>query len=369
MLARAASRAFSAYKFDLPKPLTHLVDPEILPSVATTSKSELLQYLKDMITIRRIEITADNYYKNKDIRGFCHLADGQEAIAVGMEAGVTMQDHLITAYRDHPQAYMRGESPRAIFAEMFGRQTGSSKGKGGSMHFYNKENNFYGGNGIVGAQIPVGVGLAFALKYKKKPNVSMIMFGDGAANQGQIYEASNMASLWKLPALFIVENNLYGMGTSVERASANTQFYTRGHPAPGLRIDGQNILVVREIFKWAKQWSIENGPLWIEIMTYRYHGHSMSDPGISYRNREEVTQVRNFNDPIEKVKGMLLENGEISEKEIETMEKQIREEINQVALLAKEDPWPQPSDLITDIYDKDTRHHLRYVEYKDSVKL
>eukprot|EP00358_Blepharisma_japonicum_P004086 CAMPEP_0202948338 /NCGR_PEP_ID=MMETSP1395-20130829/13252_1 /ASSEMBLY_ACC=CAM_ASM_000871 /TAXON_ID=5961 /ORGANISM="Blepharisma japonicum, Strain Stock R1072" /LENGTH=322 /DNA_ID=CAMNT_0049650295 /DNA_START=135 /DNA_END=1103 /DNA_ORIENTATION=+ len=322
-----------------------------------------------MYTIRRIEITSDNFYKNKDIRGFCHLADGQEAIAVGMEAAITHEDNIISAYRIHPQAYMRGETPHQIFAEMFGRHAGSSKGKGGSMHFYNKETNFYGGNGIVGAQIPVGVGLAFALKYKKKPNVAVIMFGDGAANQGQVYEANNMACLWKLPAIFVCENNRYGMGTSIERAAANHDFYTRGHPAPGIRIDGQNVLAVREYFKFAKEWSLKNGPLWIEIETYRYHGHSMSDPGISYRNRDEVSQMRSSRDPIDKVKGMLLENGEVTEQEIEALEKKIKDEINHAAEKAKAEAYPEPIELFKDIYDPSHKVKVRNVEFKESVSV
>lgn len=347
--------------------LTHKLDESILPTEATTSKEELMGYLKDMVTIRRIEITSDGYYKNAEIRGFCHLADGQEAIAVGVEAGVTFDDHLITAYRDHGQAYMRGESPNAIFAEMFGRKTGTSSGKGGSMHFYSKTTNFYGGNGIVGAQIPVGVGLAFALKYQKKPNISIILYGDGAANQGQIYEASNMAALWKLPAIFICENNLYGMGTSVERASANPLFYTRGDPIPGVKIEAQNILAVREIMKFSKKWGVEKGPLWLEFNTYRFRGHSMSDPGVSYRDKAEIDRVRNSRDPIEVVKNMLLENKLASEGEIEDLQDKIKEEITKTAAQAINDPWPESSELFTNIYSDSRKYFIRNVEYKDSI--
>lgn len=202
-----------------------------------------------------------------------------------MEAALTFEDPLIGAYRIHCQAYKRGYSVRAIVAEMLGKSTGATQGKGGSMHYYKKSTNFYGGNGIVGAQVPVGAGLAFALKYQKKANVASIMFGDGAANQGQIFEAANMAKLWNLPAFFICENNKYGMGTSVERSSMNTEFYKRGDVIPGFRIEGNNVYEVKQAFKWAKNWSIEHGPLFIEILCYRYHGHSMSDPGISYRKR------------------------------------------------------------------------------------
>ena len=366
MAIKRLLRSF-AVTVDLPGYSTHRLDSSLLPKQATTTKEELISYLKDMITIRRIEITSDSYYKNAEIRGFCHLADGQEAISVGMEAGVTFDDHLITAYRDHGQAYMRGETPRAIFAEMFGRRTGTSKGKGGSMHYYSKEKNFYGGNGIVGAQIPVGVGLAFALKYQGKKNISMILYGDGAANQGQIYEASNMAALWKLPAIFICENNMYGMGTSVERASANTQFYTRGDTIPGIKLEAQNVLTVREIMKFSKNWGIEQGPLWLEFSTYRYRGHSMSDPGVSYRNKQEIDTMRGTRDPIDYVKRILIEFSLATEKEIEDLQDHIKDEVKKAAEEAHKDPWPEASELFSDIYSHDLKHSIRNVEFKDSI--
>jgi len=366
MALKSLFRTF-AVTVELPGYSTHKLDVNLLPKQATTTKEELIQYLKDMTTIRRIEITSDAYYKNAEIRGFCHLADGQEAISVGMEAGVTFEDHLITAYRDHGQAYMRGETPKAIFAEMFGRVTGTSRGKGGSMHYYSKKNNFYGGNGIVGAQIPVGVGLAFALKYQSKPNISMILYGDGAANQGQIYEASNMAALWKLPAIFICENNQYGMGTSVERASANTEFYTRGDTIPGIRLEAQNILTVREIMRFSKKWGIEQGPLWLEFSTYRYRGHSMSDPGVSYRNKKEIDAMRESRDPIDYVKSVLFQHDLATEKEIEDIQDHIKEEVKKAAEEAHKDPWPVPSELYAEVYSGSHKHHIRNIEYKDSI--
>jgi len=236
-----------------------------------------------------------------------------------MEAALTFDDPLIGAYRIHCQTYKRGYSVRQIVGEMLGKGNGATGGKGGSMHYYKKSTNFYGGNGIVGAQVPVGVGLAFALKYQKKPNVASIMFGDGAANQGQLFEAANMAKLWNLPALFICENNRYGMGTSVERSSMNTAFYTRGDAIPGFKVEGNNVFEVREAFKWAKAWSIEHGPLFIELICYRYHGHSMSDPGVSYRKREEVQDYRKNKDPILTLKNIAKEFNLASEAELDVL--------------------------------------------------
>lgn len=305
-------------------------------------------YLRNMIAMRRTELEADRLYKAKYIRGFCHLYDGQESIAEGMEAGLTREDAIITAYRDHCQAIARGDTPYRVIAEMCAKRTGSSGGKGGSMHYYNSKNNFYGGNGIVGAQIPVGVGLAFALKYNKKPNISISMYGDGAANQGQVAEAANMAALWKLPAVFLCENNLYGMGTSNARAAANTKYYARGDTIPGFKCDAQNVLIVRETMKWTKEYCIQNGPMFIEYMTYRYHGHSMSDPGITYRSRDEIKHVRDFRDPIGLVKHMLVENSWATEKELKAIEKEIRASIEADVEKLLKDPEPD----FNDMYDK-----------------
>lgn len=250
-----SKRAFSgSITVDLPKYETHNLKGVKLPTKATTNKEELWQYFKEMTLMRRVEVVSDLLYKNREIRGFCHLYDGQESITVGMEAALTKNDHIITAYRDHCTAIGRGDTPYGVIAEMLQKNTGSSKGKGGSMHYYDKANNFYGGNGIVGAQVPVGAGVAFGIKYEGKKEICVTMYGDGAANQGQIYEAANMAGLWKLPCIFTCENNLYGMGTSVERAAHNTKFYTRGELIPGVLCQANSVLAVREIYKWAKEW-------------------------------------------------------------------------------------------------------------------
>lgn len=316
-------------------------------------------YLKNMIVMRRTELEADRLYKAKLIRGFCHLYDGQESIAEGMEAGLTRGDAIITAYRDHCQALARGDTPYRVIAEMAQKRTGSSGGKGGSMHYYNAKNNFYGGNGIVGAQIPVGAGLAFGLKYQGKPNIAVTMYGDGAANQGQVYEAANMAALWKLPCVFLCENNLYGMGTSNARAAANTNYYTRGELIPGFKCDAQNVLMVRETMKWTKEFCLQNGPLFIEYMTYRYHGHSMSDPGVTYRTREEIKHVRDFRDPIGLVKHMLIENSWATEKELKAIEKEIRSSIEEDVKKLLNDPEPTPEDLYS--YVATSKHYIRGV--------
>ena len=302
-----------------PEVKTFKLDNHDIPTETTTTKEETWQYIKEMETMRRMEIACDQLYKNREIRGFCHLYDGQEAIAEGMEAAMTMDDALIGAYRIHCQAYKRGFTVRQIVAEMLGKKTGATQGKGGSMHYYNKETNFYGGNGIVGAQMPVGTGIAFALKYLKKPNICVSSFGDGAANQGQLFEAANMAKLWNLPIIYLCENNLFGMGTSVERSSANVNFYTRGDTIPGIRFNGNNVYLVREVMKWAKNYSLQNGPLFLEAVTYRYHGHSMSDPGLTYRTRDQVQEQKQKDDPILLAKRLLLENKSVTEEEIKVV--------------------------------------------------
>jgi len=268
---RAASVSFEVDKFDL-----HKLEKGPNQKVEL-NKDDALNYYRQMQVIRRMELKADQLYKQKFIRGFCHLYDGQEACCVGIEAALTPKDSVITAYRAHGWTYTRGVPVSAIIAELCGRKLGCAKGKGGSMHMYN--HNFYGGNGIVGAQVPLGAGVAFAHKYKDSDNVCVSCYGDGASNQGQVFEAFNIAKLWNLPAIFVCENNRFGMGTSVERSSASTDYYSRGDYIPGIRVDGMDVLAVREATRFAKDYVLTKGPIVMELVTYRYHGHSMSDPG------------------------------------------------------------------------------------------
>ncbi|XP_022363534.1 pyruvate dehydrogenase E1 component subunit alpha, somatic form, mitochondrial isoform X1 [Enhydra lutris kenyoni] len=285
------------------------------PVTTVLTREDGLKYYRMMQTVRRMELKADQLYKQKIIRGFCHLCDGQEACCVGLEAGINPTDHLITAYRAHGFTFTRGLSVREILTELTGRRGGCAKGKGGSMHMYAK--NFYGGNGIVGAQVPLGAGIALACKYNGKDEVCLTLYGDGAANQGQIFEAYNMAALWKLPCVFICENNRYGMGTSVERAAASTDYYKRGDFIPGLRVDGMDILCVREATRFAAAYCRSGkGPILMELQTYRYHGHSMSDPGVSYRTREEIQEVRSKSDPIMLLKDRMVNSNLASVEEL-----------------------------------------------------
>jgi pyruvate dehydrogenase E1 component alpha subunit len=283
------------------------------------------------------------------------LYDGQEAVATGVEAGLDRHDSWITSYRNHCTMLVRGGTVKSVLGELFGTAAGAIKGKGGSMHFYNKKENFYGGQGIVGAQVPVGVGLAFASKYNHNGEglmpCSISMYGDGAANQGQIWEAANMAALWKLPAILCIENNHYGMGTSTERSSSNCEYYTMGNKIPGVWCDGMDVLAVRECAKFLKKWCGEgNGPIYVEMSTYRYHGHSMSDPGVTYRNREEISQMRASRDPIESVKKRLLDNNLASAEEIKEIEKEVRAHVVKSAKEAKAAGRPAEEIAFQEVY-------------------
>jgi len=315
------------------------------------TKEELLKFYRDMLLIRRFEEKAGQLYGLGLIGGFCHLYIGQEAVAIGLQSALTPdKDSVITGYRDHGHMLAYGIDPNIIMAELTGRAAGISKGKGGSMHMFSTEHKFYGGHGIVGAQVSLGAGLAFAHKYNNDGGVCLAYFGDGAANQGQVYESFNMAELWKLPIIFVIENNQYAMGTSVNRASAEDQLYRRGESfrIPGLQVDGMDVLAVRGAAEVALDWVRSGkGPILLEMKTYRYRGHSMSDPA-KYRSREEVQAVREKSDPIDGCKEDLLKMG-VTEDELKVIEKEIRNIVNASAEFAEQAPEPELSELYTDV--------------------
>ena len=320
--------------------------------VADLGKSEELAAYRDMLLIRRFEEKAGQMYGMGLIGGFCHLYIGQEAVVVGMQMALKKGDAIITGYRDHGHMLAAGMDAKGVMAELTGRAHGYSKGKGGSMHMFSAEKGFFGGHGIVAAQVPLGTGLAFAAKYRGQDTVSLTYFGDGAANQGQVYESFNMAKLWTLPAIYIIENNQYAMGTSLKRASATTDLYHRGaaHGIPGHQVDGMDVRAVKAAADKATKWCRDgNGPIILEMMTYRYRGHSMSDPA-KYRTREEVEKVRSEHDPIEQVRLRLIEKKWASEDELKKVDAKVREIVNEAAEFATNDPEPDPSELYTDIY-------------------
>ena len=321
------------------------------PSPPAFTREQDLHALRDMLLIRRFEEKAGQLYGMGAIGGFCHLYIGQEAIVVGMQMALGERDQVITGYRDHGHMLACGMDAKGVMAELTGRRGGYSKGKGGSMHMFSKEKHFYGGHGIVGAQVSLGTGLAFANRYRGNDRVSLVYFGDGAANQGQVYESFNMAELWKLPVVYIIENNRYAMGTSVTRSSAQTDFSKRGvsFNIPGEQVDGMDVRAVKAAGDRAVKWCREgNGPYILEMQTYRYRGHSMSDPA-KYRTREEVDKVRHDQDPIEQVRNRLLAD-KVSEDELKKIDAQVREIVNTAADFAQNDPEPDASELYTDIY-------------------
>ena len=315
------------------------------------SKDTLLQYYQDMLLIRRFEEKAGQLYGMGHIGGFCHLYIGQEAVVVGMQATIGDGDQVITSYRDHGHMLACGMEARGVMAELTGREGGYSKGKGGSMHMFSAEKNFYGGHGIVGAQVPIGTGLAFSNKYKDTDRVCLTYFGDGAANQGQVYESFNMAELWSLPVVYIIENNQYAMGTRIDRSTSETELYRRGASfrIPGEQVDGMDVLAVKEAGDRAVTFCREgNGPYLLEMKTYRYRGHSMSDPA-KYRSREEVKDVREHHDPINNLKDLLIELGHVDEATLKEIDKQVRAVVNDSAEFAQTSPEPAPSELYTDV--------------------
>jgi pyruvate dehydrogenase E1 component alpha subunit len=328
--------------------------PADVPATAVLefSKEQEFSAYRDMLLIRRFEEKAGQMYGMGLIGGFCHLYIGQEAVVVGMQMTLKPGDQVITGYRDHGHMLACGMDAKGVMAELTGRRGGYSKGKGGSMHMFSVEKNFYGGHGIVGAQVPLGTGLAFTNKYRGNDNVCLTYLGDGAANQGQVYESFNMAELWKLPVVYIIENNRYAMGTSVERSSAQTDLSKRGlsFNIPGEQVDGMDVRAVKaagdKVIKWCRE---GNGPYILEMLTYRYRGHSMSDPA-KYRTREEVEKVRTTHDPIEQVRARLIEWKWASEDELKKIDAQVRAVVNEAAEFATNDPEPDPSELWTDVY-------------------
>jgi pyruvate dehydrogenase E1 component alpha subunit len=319
--------------------------------VANFSKDEELSAYRSMLTIRRFEEKAGQMYGMGLIGGFCHLYIGQEAVVVGMQMALKAGDEVITGYRDHGHMIACGMDPKGVMAELTGRSHGYSKGKGGSMHMFSVEKGFFGGHGIVGAQVPIGTGLAFANRYRGNDNVSLTYFGDGAANQGQVYESFNMAELWKLPVVYVIENNRYAMGTSITRSSAEVNLSRRGlsFNIPGEQVDGMDVRAVKSAGDMATEWCrAGNGPIILEMQTYRYRGHSMSDPA-KYRSKEEVQKMRSDHDPIEQVKARLTEKKWATEDELKAIDKEVRDIVADAAEFAQNDAEPDPSELWTDI--------------------
>src|SRR3954463_288576 len=306
---------------------------------------------KTMLLIRRFEEKAGQLYGMGLIGGFCHLYIGQEAVGVGMQSTIEGKAAMITLFRDHGHMLACGMDPKGVMSELTGRASGYSKGKGGSMHMFSREKNFYGGHGIVGAQGPIGTGLAFAHKYNGNKNVSLTYFGDGSANQGQVYEAMNMAALWKLPVIYIIENNRYGMGTSIERSTAIIQLYKHGESfgIPGEAVDGMDVIAVRDAGEKAVEHARSGaGPYILEMQTYRYRGHSMSDPA-KYRSKEEVDKYRTERDPIAHVRKLLVDGKMADEASLKAIDGEIRKIVNDAAEYAQHSPEPDPSELWTDV--------------------
>jgi len=322
------------------------------PSIAEFSREEEFGAYREMLLIRRFEEKAGQMYGMGLIHGFCHLYIGQEAVVVGMQLAIRNgEDQVITGYRDHGHMLATGMDAKGVMAELTGRRDGYSRGKGGSMHMFSVEKQFFGGHGIVGAQVSLGTGLAFANRYRKNDRVTLTYFGDGAANQGQVYESFNMAELWKLPVIYIIENNRYAMGTSVSRSSAQTDFSKRGlsFNIPGEQVDGMDVRAVRAAGERAVEWCrAGKGPYILEMQTYRYRGHSMSDPA-KYRSKDEVQKMRTEHDPIEQVRLRLIDKGWASEDDLKKVDAEVRDIVNEAADFAQNSPEPDASELWTDI--------------------
>ena len=343
--------ARSAKKAAVPETDANEIPRPPQPERYKASKDDLLKLYREMLLIRRFEERAGQLYGLGLIGGFCHLYIGQEAVAVGLQSAMTVgKDSVITGYRDHGHMLAYGIDPKLIMAELTGREAGISHGKGGSMHMFSVDHGFYGGHGIVGAQVPLGTGLAFAHKYREDGGVCLTYLGDGAVNQGQVYEAFNMAKLWDLPIIYAIENNQYAMGTSIKRSSSEPLLYRRGesHRIPGLQVDGMDVLAVRGAAEMALEWVRGGkGPIIVEFLTYRYRGHSMSDPA-KYRTREEVQEVREHRDPITHCERDLEALG-VKEEELKAIDKEIKDIVVGAAKFAEDAPEPAPAELYTDV--------------------
>lgn len=318
------------------------------------NKEQLLKAYEDMVLIRRFEEKAGQLYGMGLIGGFCHLYIGQEAVVVGLQTTIKKGDAIITSYRDHGHMLAAGTDPKVIFAELLGRADGCSRGKGGSMHMFDIPNRFYGGHGIVGAQVPIGTGVAFASQYRGEDNTCLTYLGDGAVNQGQVYESFNMASLWKIPVIYVIENNEYAMGTSVSRSSSTTELYRRGESfgISGIQVNGMDLGAVREAGLEATEYVRSGkGPIILEMKTYRYRGHSMSDPA-KYRSKDEVSSVKENSDPIDNFKKLLTDHNIATTDELKALEKQVKTQVNEAAEYAKNSPEPDESELYTDVYNE-----------------
>jgi pyruvate dehydrogenase E1 component alpha subunit len=330
----------------------HMTKTSSATTLPASSKEDLLGFYRQMLLIRRFEERAGQLYGMGLIGGFCHLYIGQEAIAVGMQSIKEPGDQIITAYRAHGHMLACGVDPKAVMAELTGRAAGVAKGKSGSMHMFAPKHDFYGGHGIVGAQVSLGTGLGLANRYRKNGKVAFVYFGDGAANQGQVYESFNMAELWHLPVVYLIENNQYAMGTSVERSSSETHLYKRGasFDIPGAEVDGMDISAVRQAgAKAAEHARSGKGPFILEMKTYRYRGHSMSDPG-KYRTREEIDAVRKTRDPIDHLQERLEREGVADEAALKAIDAEVRKIVADAAEFARTAPEPDPSELYTDVY-------------------
>ncbi len=348
---RETAVAKTAKKVAVPETAEAGVERPPQPQRYKASKEELLKLYREMLLIRRFEERAGQLYGLGLIGGFCHLYIGQEAVGVGLQSAMIVgKDSVITGYRDHGHMLAYGIDPKVIMAELTGREAGISKGKGGSMHMFSVEHGFYGGHGIVGAQVALGTGLALKHQYSGDGGVCLVYMGDGAVNQGQVYESFNMAKLWNLPVIYVVENNKYAMGTSIQRSSAEPELFRRGqaHRIPGLQVDGMDVLAVRGAAEVALEWTRGGkGPILIEFLTYRYRGHSMSDPA-KYRTREEVQDVRENRDPIEHAAQELEKLG-VKEDELKAIDKEIKDIVVEAAKFAEDAPEPEPAELYTDV--------------------